>query len=239
MELVQQVFDFWIESHWLIAFVISTIVNIAVFFAAAYSIESLTEILVDKGPNFHWVDDRKLKQNQRQIEIRNALVACSLFALCSLLAREVFTLIWPNTLLDWLIQIVVFTLFYETYSYFIHRLLHHNWLTKYHAVHHSSVRVTPWTAYSVHPIEAFCIGISAPLFMLLFPLSLGVALIFHVFGMMFTIFLHANLTSNNQFSLVKLIFAYPQRHAMHHKNGRVNFGFVNSFWDSLFSTIKK
>lgn len=236
MEFIQFLFDFWINSHWLIALSISFVVNTIVFVIAAYLIENITKALVKKSQKFSWIDDRELKNNQQATETKNAIIACLIFALCSLLARELFTLIWPTTLLDWVLQMTVFTLFYETYSYFIHRLLHKGRLIKYHAVHHNSVRVTPWTAYSVHPIEAFCIALSAPIFMLIFPLSLGIALVFHVSGMAFTIFLHANLNSHHQSRAVKLIFAYPQRHAMHHQNGRVNFGFVNSFWDSLLGT---
>jgi lathosterol oxidase len=119
---------------------------------------------------------------------------------------------------------------------FVHRLLHMGPFAKVHGVHHRSVRVTPWSAYSVHPVEAIFIGMSAPIFMSMFSLSLGVALVLHISGMMFTILIHLNYQLPTKNTLLKKITDYPAYHLKHHITGKSNFGFVNSFWDRCFKT---
>src|SRR5690606_31004983 len=118
-------------------------------------------------------DSRPLKKDQKKLEISNGLTACVIFAVGSLVTRELFSSVWPETLIAFVAQVAAFSIFYEVYSYFVHRLLHGRLSVKMHGVHHGSVRVTPWSAYSVHPVEAVFIGLSAPLYMALFPWSLG------------------------------------------------------------------
>nr|WP_255589799.1 sterol desaturase family protein [Marinicella sp. NBU2979] len=145
--------------------------------------------------------------------------------------------IWPAGwgLFAW--QVLLFALFYETYSYWVHRLLHGRTFSSVHAVHHRSTRVTPWTAYSVHPVEAVLIGITAPLFILLLPLSLGVAFSLHIMGMVFTIFIHSNFQLRANRTLARLLSASAY-HVRHHQNGQVNYAFTTALWDRLMGTKK-
>jgi sterol desaturase/sphingolipid hydroxylase (fatty acid hydroxylase superfamily) len=229
-------FEFWIQTHWYIAFVMSLVTNLGIYFVASYLISFLTQKITKDGRLGKYIDERPLKVGQKLSEIKNGIVACAMFSLVSLLARELFVGVIPLSITQLLIEVFVFTFFYETYSYFIHRLLHTKPFRKPHSVHHYSVRTTPWSAYSVHPIEALLIAMSAPLFMLIFPVHLSVIFTFHILGVVFTLLIHSNLKLNGSNFLCQLFNRYTECHAAHHSIGNVNFGFINSFWDICFKT---
>ena len=236
MLTIDVLFQFWIDADWYIALLMSIVVNTLVFVITAFVLISLIKKLVCVYKLGEYIDSRLIPEEQKKKEIRNGIIACTIFAVTSLLTRELFDQLWPSSFLDLSIQVLTFVLFYETYSYFIHRLLHTKPFLKVHSVHHQSVCVTPWSAYSVHPVEALFIGMSAPIFMSLFSLSLSVALVLHISGMMFTILLHSNYHPNISTKILKNLFDYSTYHSLHHHIGKVNFGFVNSFWDSCFKT---
>lgn len=235
MAYINEIFHYWIICPWYIAVAMSTTVNILVYVAAAYSLEALTAKLIKNGYG-SYIDSRTLNINQKFTEVANGTLTCLIFSFTSLITREFFKHTWPDSLADVFLQIFTFVLFYETYSYFIHRLLHTKFFSSIHYTHHKSIRVTPWSAYSVHPVEAAFIGISVPMFMYFFSLSLSIALTLHVLGMIFTIGLHSNIQVKTNSRLTTAIFSYPNYHATHHLKGKGNFGFVNSFWDKLFKT---
>jgi len=236
MFLIDQLLQFWANAHWLVALSMAFVVNSMVYVCASAVLSSGIDRAVNEYGLGSYIDPSKLKNDQVKLERRYGVTACFIFALGSLLTRELFYQLWPETLLSFIFQFVLFAAFYETYSYFVHRLLHLRPFSKIHFVHHHSVRVTPWSAYSVHPVEAMFIAISAPVFMLIFPLSLGLALTLHVFGMLFTILLHSNFQYTGKNRLLSLVFSYPAYHSSHHSDGNVNFGFVNQLWDSVCNT---
>ena len=239
MELINTLLQFWINTQWYWALSLSIAVNIAVYITTAKLLDVVITKLVESYGIGSFINKKPLRSLQKKIEIKNGIVACIIFGLGSLLTRKLFVEVWPSSFGVLLTQILVFIIFYESYSYFVHRLLHTKFFRKVHAVHHWSVRVTPWSAYSVHPLEAAFIGMSAPIFMLLFPMSLGVTLILHVFGMMFTILLHANYHASLSSFISKRIADYAVYHASHHQIADANFGFINSFWDRLFNTRRE
>lgn len=239
MTYIDALFQYWIDAEWYVALAMSVAVNIAVFTVTAFVLDGAISKLATDYNVGKFIDGRPVKPDQKKMEIRNGMAACTIFAVGSLLTRELFEGVWPLTFVDLFIQLITFIIFYESYSYFVHRLLHAKPFLKIHAVHHRSIRVNPWSAYSVHPVEAMLIGMSAPVFMALFPLSLGVAFVLHVFGMMFTIFLHSNYGLDVGSKMVRAVSGYPAYHSAHHLSGKVNFGFVNSFWDGFFRTRSK
>ncbi len=239
MEYLDALLLFWIESHWLLALAMAAAVNIAVYVCTAWLLSRLIMFIVNhNNAAGELIDNRPIKKGQIKLEAKNGIIASFIFAVCSLASRELFLTLWPLSVVDFVLQVLCFTVFYETYSYFVHRLLHTKRFARMHGVHHKSVRVTPWSAYSVHPLEALFIGLSAPLYMMLFSLSLGMALVLHISGMMFTILLHSNFKYTGRSMLMRFVFAYPCYHSTHHINGNVNFGFVNKWWDTVFRTLK-
>ncbi|UTA46704.1 sterol desaturase family protein [Simiduia sp. 21SJ11W-1] len=156
-----------------------------------------------------------------------------MFALLSLLTRTLADALWPTSVGMAALQALGFILFYEVYSFVVHRLLHTPLFRRIHRVHHRSVVTTPWSAYSVHPVEAALIGLSAPLYMLALPLSLGVAFVLHFAGILLTIGLHANITHRRQHTWGLPAIA---RHGAHHTRGNVNYGFTQPLLDKALKT---
>lgn len=236
VETVTLMFEFWIQTSWYIAFLMSLVTNLGVYIIAALSIDFLANKITKDDLLGKFIDDRPFKEGQKNNEIKNGIVACAMFALVSLLARNLFVGVIPESINKLLIEVLVFTIFYETYSYFVHRILHTKRLRKLHSIHHYSVRTNPWSAYSVHPIEALLIGLSAPLFMLVFPVHLSVIFAFHILGVMFTMIIHSNIQLNDRIVFSHLFNRYTKYHSAHHSVGSVNFGFLHSFWDDYFKT---
>ncbi len=77
---------------------------------------------------------------------------------------------------------------------------------------------------------------SAPLFMLMFPVHLSVIFAFHILGVIFTMLIHSNLQLNDRIIFSRLLNNCTKGHSAHHSIGNVNFGFVHSFWDTYFKT---
>jgi len=216
----------------------SLVVNLVTYFSVAYFLYCVTSCLVNRGAG-EYLDQRPLQKNQIWNEIKYSILACILFSIASLITRFLYSSVWPESVLSLVIQLLAFTVFYESYSYFVHRLLHLKVFRSVHYIHHRSVRVTPWSAYCVHPMEAAFIGFSAPMFMYLFPMSLSVVLTFHVMGMAFTMLIHSNFSFNRKTAFSWLVNTYTAGHAAHHRKGSVNYGFVSPLWDMFFKTSNR
>lgn len=236
MNLINQLFEYWVNAPILIAILMSITSNIVIYVSTASILSALIKYAVETQGIGSYINTCELKPAQLRREVSNGIIACIVLGVCSIFTRFLFHSIWPESLISLILQITSFAIFYETYSYFAHRLLHTKYLVKFHSVHHISVRVTPWSAYSVHPIEAVIIGVSAPIFMCLLPLSLGVALILHISGMMFTILLHSNYQYSSSTSILRNLFSYSNYHSRHHQLGNANYSFVHRFWDYVFKT---
>ena len=236
--IVNQTITYWITTSWYKALLISFALNVFVYLVAAYTLYTITQLLVLKYRKGMYIDTRPLKKGQIKQEISYGIKACVIFAIGSLLARTLYKELWPENVWMMLQELLLFTLFYETYSYVVHRFLHVKQLMPTHKVHHWSIRVTPFSAYSVHPVEAIFIGISAPLFMLFFDISLGLVLILHVLGMAYTIVIHSNYKLNSC-SYFSALFNIIEYHSIHHRFPKNNYGFVNIGWDRLFRTRRK
>jgi len=235
LDLVTKSFQFWVSTNWFVAFLMSLAVNLFTYFSVAYFLYFITSYLTRRGAG-GFLDQRPLYEGQIRNEIKYSIAACVLFSIASLLTRFLYNSIWPESVLSLVIQLLAFTVFYESYSYFVHRLLHLKIFRSVHFIHHRSVRVTPWSAYCVHPVEAAFIAFSAPIFMVLFPMSLSVILTFHIIGMAFTMLIHSNFSLNRTNVISKLVNTYTSGHALHHHKGSVNYGFVSPLWDMLFKT---
>lgn len=239
MEIINQLFNYWLTTHWAVAFVMSVAVNLLVYIIAASVLAFVIKHFVECVKWGEYLDARALPVNQRKREIKYGALTCIIFAVVSVFSRLLFDGIWPESLVGWVMQVGLFLIFYETYSYFVHRVLHLKCFVRFHSIHHLSVRVTPWTSYSVHPLEATFITLSVPIFLLFSSLGVGLAVMLHVFGMIFTILLHSNYTYKSSIIWVSPVFGYSENHALHHARGNVNFGFIHVFWDWVFDTRDK
>ncbi|OUS26935.1 hypothetical protein A9Q99_17130 [Gammaproteobacteria bacterium 45_16_T64] len=185
------------------------------------------------------IDDRKLKPNQRRREILSSLMNCGIYALFMVACCRVSDAIVPSSFLEAALQIGGFLLFFDFINYFTHRLLHTKKCKRFHNHHHQSIRVTPWSTLSLHPVETILNQIPYLLFVLIFPVSSLMVMVFYIWFMVGMANGHSNY---NPFANVKgwgMAKRYFGFHQAHHEYGRYNFGFIGTHWDWLFGTIAK
>jgi lathosterol oxidase len=234
-------FAHWMQMDWQWAFVIATFVHLSIYLVGGGVGWWLTRRVWPAIGLGQEIDQRPLKSGQLAFELRNGLQACVLFGLVSLSYRSLCMGIWPESAATAIWQLTAFVVFNNLYSYGTHRLLHHRSLIRFHGVHHRSTRVTPFSSYSVHAIEAIIIAATFPLFLLIVPMSLGMVFLLHAFGMMYTVCIHCNYDlwpSLSDHHWFKKLINHPTYHRYHHTLGNVNYGFTNRLLDRLFQTNK-
>lgn len=121
------------------------------------------------------------------------------------------------------------------YFYWIHRLLHTEWLYRFHALHHRNTDIGPWSGLSMHPIEhMFYFGTALIHFVApTHPVHLICHLMFYG--------LYA-ITTHTGFEGVwrsgrKRLHLGNFHHQMHHRYFEVNYGTLEVPWDKLFGTF--
>jgi sterol desaturase/sphingolipid hydroxylase (fatty acid hydroxylase superfamily) len=141
------------------------------------------------------------------------------------------------------VQAPLAVVFADLAGYWAHRAMHHGWLWRVHAVHHSS-RALDWLAGARnHPAaEAFgTVVVAAAMLLVGFdPRVLAVAAPLRLYA----ILLHANVSFGS--SRLRYVVATPLFHRWHHahpyalpedlRNG-ANFAGLLPLWDLLFGTF--
>lgn len=241
LESFETLLSAWLQASLPVALLVAIGVHCLIYLLGGGIGIWLTEKLMPSLGIGRPLDQRPAKPGQLQREIRNGLIACLVLGLASLSYRWLCAGIWPESWLQAAFQVGSFVVFNNIYSYATHRLLHTRALSRFHRVHHLSVRVTPYSSYSVHPIEAMIIAGTLPLFMLLIPLGVGTALVLHAVGMVYTTCIHCNydlMPSLGDHHWFKKLINHPTYHRFHHTQGNVNYGFTNRLLDLLFKTSK-
>lgn len=234
-------FAHWMQMDWYWAWVLATLVHLSIYLIGGSVGWLLTRQLWPAIGLGQEIDQRPLKPGQLVYELRNGLLACLIFGVVSLSYRVLCQGIWPQDAVTAIWQLAAFVVFNNVYSYSSHRLLHSRRLISFHGVHHRSSRVTPFSSYSVHAVEALVIAATLPIFMLIVPLGLGMAVLLHAMGMIYTVCIHCNydlwptLSDGHWF---KKLINHPTYHRYHHTLGNVNYGFTNRVLDLLFKTNK-
>ncbi|MFN9370278.1 MAG: sterol desaturase family protein [Planctomycetaceae bacterium] len=129
---------------------------------------------------------------------------------------------------------------WDTWFYWTHRAMHSRMLFRlFHRTHHLSHNPTPFTAYSLDPLEALTYAVFLPLVCFIYPIHPSVIGAFMVtqFGV--------NLVIHSGFELFPRKFAESRfkwllssatSHVMHHRYGSGNYGFCFQYWDRLMGT---
>jgi len=239
MEFINATMEYWLIAPWYIALVMATFVHLNIYFWGGLIGQTLTNKIWPAMGLGCQIDKHPPKPNQVQFEILNGVKACLLFGVVTLSYRGLSEGLWPETIWQATTLVVGFLAYYNVYGYVTHRLLHTRLLRQFHMVHHSSIRVTPWSGYNVHFVEALIMALTLPIFMSFVSVGVGLAFLFHSLGMMFTTCLHCNydlvpnLSKNHWF---RILVNDPSFHRMHHTQGAVNYGFTTSIMDRLFGT---
>ncbi|MDK1384179.1 sterol desaturase family protein [Sinorhizobium sp. 8-89] len=204
------------------------------------------------GHGLTWVNDRNPERKiqkgrgsdkRRKAEIRQSLASmfsASLPLAIGLYAQQKGWAPAPWAFNWWAaVPLFVLCLFlYDSWFYFMHRLLHTKWLYPLHALHHKSIAPTIWSTYSEDVFDNFLLqGFSAVIvFAVPFPptILIGQRLFEHFNGMFghcgFEYF--ASSTARYPSPLLCTTF-----HDQHHSGFRYNYGNYFSFWDRVLGTI--
>ena len=127
-------------------------------------------------------------------------------------------------------------LFTDLALYAAHRLYHRPRLFRMiHRVHHRNTTPTPFTAYSMHPIEFLTYEAIALVPLFFFPVYAGAAI---------ATLLYSNITAMIQHSGVRMSAPLPWQpvtlfHDDHHKYFHVNYGQNLALWDRIFGTLRR
>lgn len=192
--------------------------------------------------------ERRIQQGRdgskrRAAEIRQSLA--SMFSACLPVTLGLYFQAKGWTLTPWAFSwwtalpiFVLCMILYDTWFYFMHRLLHTKLLYPLHALHHKSVAPSIWATYSEEVLDTFLLqGFSAVIvFVVPFPpvILIGQRLFEHFNGM----FGHAGFeyfaSSTSRYPSPMLCTTF---HDQHHSGFRYNYGNYFSFWDRAMGTI--
>lgn len=182
------------------------------------------------------IDERPFMARQIPKEISWGMLTCVIYGTAMLGLTQ---LIVPETEASWsevVFKIVAFLLFYDFCIYFVHRLLHQPGWKQFHHLHHCSVRVTPWSTLSLHPVEAISNQLPYFLFLAVVPVSESLLWVFYIWLMVGTGLGHSNYNPFSALSERNFFRRYCRVHQLHHRYGKYNFGFMGNHWDIIFGT---
>jgi sterol desaturase/sphingolipid hydroxylase (fatty acid hydroxylase superfamily) len=249
--------DTWRTQPVAIGFMVAYFIQLAMYVGAAGEITLVYGALRRYLKIGALIDARPLIQQQLRHEIGRSLGVAPIYAVPTLLylyyvpndATNYATHIWPASWPQAIWQIGGFLLLNDFCAYWTHRLLHTRRFSKYHSAHHRSQRVTPWSALSMHAVEAVLNQIPSAIFLggliaLQLPMGIGTLLGLQLLLMIGAANSHSNynpfgaglLLRMNNWPLLKNQTLFHQRH---HRFGYDNYGYMGPHWDVVFGTEHK
>lgn len=235
----------WIE-HWRmqplpVAFLVAFGIQMAMYLGAAGEIAGVYALLRRRFGIGALIDTRPLAPRQLRDEIRRSLRACTIHAIPTVLFLHYSDTIWPASWREAAWQVAGFLLLNDFCAYWTHRLLHTPALLKHHSAHHRSRRVTPWSALSMHPVEALLAQLPYVIFLGVLwsaglPMGIGTLLGLQLILMVGQANSHSNYDPLAQYNGWPLLKRQTLFHQHHHRHGRDNYGYMGPHWDHVFHT---
>ena len=232
--------EFW-KNPWLVIVFMASLSGIVFirYFLFATLYEFILRLFYGQTRN---VFSEKRKQVRREISwaLVSSVVFTGVAACCLYAYQQGWTRIYDDLqflpLWYFFASGILFILAYETYYYWLHRLMHHPRIFRIvHKVHHESLHPTVFTSFSFHPLEALLQFLFFPAFIMLIPIHyimLGGVL------MIFTLSALINHSGTEIFRSKFLLthFIGATHHDLHHKEFRSNFGLYLTWWDRWMGT---
>ncbi len=140
----------------------------------------------------------------------------------------------------YLLTVLGFIVFHDTYFYWTHRLMHHPKVFKlFHAGHHKSLSPSPWAVFSFQSAEAVV------QFVVIFPLLLvpqhpSAIVLWNLWMIGFNVLGHLGyelFPRGFTRGAISGQLNTTTHHAMHHKYVVHNFSLYFTFWDRLMGTL--
>lgn len=209
--------------------------QLAIYFIACCLVSLMSSGLLKAGIG-QTMDSRPLFPGQVSTEIRWSILTCLIYAVCMWGLFTITPVNSSDSNAIILLKFVAFLIFYDFCIYLIHRGLHSSHLIRFHSRHHRSVRVTPFSALSLHPVEALLNQVPYFMFFAFVPLSHPVIIAFYCWLMVGTAIGHSNYNPFGNFSETNFFSRYSRFHQLHHQKPKGNYGFVGNHWDVVFGT---
>ncbi|KAF0814686.1 hypothetical protein IGB42_00741 [Andreprevotia sp. IGB-42] len=187
------------------------------------------------------LDPRPLLPGQTRRELLQSAGSVFLFGIDMIFPWGLLQLGWAQLAMapPWwqsALEILVLVVWNEVHFYANHWLLHTRWLRRFHMQHHRSVVVTPWAAYSFHPVEALMLGNVVMLPMVVHDFSVWAVVALPVVSLVFNNIGHSNYDFLPDAHADRWWLNGARRHHLHHACFHGNFGFMFPFMDRLFGT---
>jgi lathosterol oxidase len=218
---------------------IAFVLQLAIYFCICGYVAIAVDFMHRRSKMRSVLDDRPLKQGQIRTEVSSSVVTSAIYAAYMLMCFRLSSGLYPESVLEGVIHMISFLFFYDFLNYFTHRILHKTKLKKFHAHHHSSVRVNTWSSSCMHPVEAILNQIPFILFVLITPVSSLMITIFYMFFMLGMATGHSNYSLVNNLAGMASVRRWGRFHQRHHEHGNVNYGFAGTHWDFVFGTNYK
>ena len=138
------------------------------------------------------------------------------------------------------LSILLFAAFIDTWFYWAHRLMHkYGFLKRSHNVHHRSYNVSPVTSYSFDIVEGFINMMPYWIAVMIIPWHPTALFIFGTFGIFYIGYIHLGYDFAYQWRRKNPVlkwFYSSTHHSIHHQRYDHNFGLYFTFWDKLMKT---
>ena len=186
------------------------------------------------------VDNHALYPGQVRKEIQNSILSIVVFSLQGIVIQLGLKQGWLfiSYEISWycIPQIIALFFWNEIHFYLVHRLLHSPWLIRrVHFVHHISKEPTVFSTFSFHWMEAFLLGTVIIFPLLVYPFQMIAILSLPVMSILLNTLGHCNYDLFPKLAPNDFL-KFSNRHSMHHKRGKGNYGFMLPWFDSLFNT---
>lgn len=231
---------FWADYGLATAFVVTLVAIIFTrYWLVAYLYKSLMTAITGSKRNLY-----KLRRMQIDREIKwsflSSIIAAGVSAICFWMYQLGYTKIYSemDTYSNWYFWIspLILLFLYETYYYWLHRLMHVPRIFRIvHKVHHESKSPTVFTSFSFHPLEAILQFIFFPLVIVLIPLHYSVLFIVFTLMTLSAVVNHSGVEIMKSRFLLKHLIG-SSHHDLHHAKFQANFGLYFTWWDRWMKT---
>ncbi len=178
---------------------------------------------------------RDIRQSVIALITISAYVAGGLFA-----QAQGWTLVAPLPLSWWSVPLMVLVslVLYDTWFYWLHRLMHTPALFRFHALHHRAITPTTWSNNADSLVGAFVeqgYFLVVPFFV---PIPPEILIVHKLYDQITGMFSHcgheyfASPSTRRPWPFLCTTF-----HDQHHSNFRCNYGNTFSFWDRWMGTL--
>lgn len=204
-----------------------------------------------KGTNRKW-ESRKIihkdhVKGQLRKEIKWSVINAFIFAITGMITLILWQKGFTKIYIEWNdfpiwylpVSVLIYLLLQETYYYWIHRWMHIPSVFKVvHLVHHQSTIVSPFTAFSFHPLEGILQAIILPVLFLLIPIHLYMLIIILIVMSITSVINHLGfeIYPKKSYLLFGKWVIGASHHSLHHTLFKYNFGLFFTFWDHIAGT---